>query len=366
MKLALTAALLLTLNQAAFAEVRGGSFDDGDGITYGPPETPAPKNVVRKQPTIRPPAPIAEPKAQVAPPMDIKPKMETQAAPAVAAAPVNKAQVTIAQGGCAEPVAHPDASKTPVEVWVDQKTQTITIQTPDRKEPLVDKVSTGGGLKVPNGTKVKKDPYCARTPKIEKVISAVEESDFAGTTCNAEEIRSRSTVFKDYRSRTFTDKEGREVPMPNAIRIEGGIFFHTVPPSYVGLMGQNVSGECIRLYNKTSSFLQAQIKKYGAIKVHISEPPEVDPRAPNYCDENKVAQAKLDQKNGTMAPTAQSTGTEGVVGGEKSAENLFAKWETSPFNLFRKGGLFNPDSQPQTQAAQPPRPKANVGPARRI
>lgn len=368
MKLALTAAVLLSLNQAAFAEAVGksGGFDE-DEITYGPPVVETKKNKVIPQATQ---APKPAPKVEVAPPVDIKPRMETAAAPTIPSNVLFPVKAKITAGDCQEPIASPDASKTPVEVWVDQQTQTIKIVTPDRKAPLVDTISSGGGLKIPNG-ELKKDPYCARTPKIDKVVSAIEPHEFDETTCKHQTKRDMSTVFNDYKTRTFTDKYGRQVPMDDAIRIEGGIFFHTVPPSYAELMGQNVSGECIRLFKKTAVFLQAQIRKYGAIKVHISEPPPPVPGAPNYCDEEKVAQAIREKQQGSTAPTAQVTGTEDVPGGTKSAVDLFARWETSPLNLARKGGpleFLNPDNfKPNTQANQPPRPKANVGaPARRI
>jgi hypothetical protein len=344
MKIALTAVLILTLNQAVFAETQAnsGSFDD---IEYGPPEELPPAPAKFK--------PAGKTRAVV--PVDIKPA--TQAAQV---APVEKIEATIHGEGCPEPAASQDASKTPVEVWVDQDKQTITIHTPDRKTDLVDKVSTGGGLKIPNG-KLKKSPYCARTPKMDRVISAVKVDDFAHTSCTPDQKRDRSTVFPMYYSRTFTDKNGRLVPMPKAIRIDGGIFFHVVPPSYKGLLGHNVSGECVRLNESTATFLQAQINKYGAIKVHISEPPVVDRDMPQYCDEQMVAQAKFDQQNGRVSPAMQQTGSEGVIGGEKSAEDIFAKVAQKlidPFGILgvNKDGIAYRGGQ----NSQAPRPKAEI------
>jgi hypothetical protein len=317
LEIALTAVLILTLNQAAFAETQAnsGSFDE---IEYGPPEE-------------IPPTPV---------------KFQ----------PASNTRATISGEGCPEPVANQDAAKTPVEVWVDQDKQTITIHTPDRQTDLVDKVSTGGGLKIPNG-KLKKNPYCARTPKMDRLISAVKVDDFAHTSCTPDQKRDRSTVFPMYYSRTFTDKNGRLVPMPKAIRIDGGIFFHVVPPSYKGLLGHNVSGECVRLNESTATFLQAQINKYGAIKVHISEPPAVDRDMPQYCDEQMVAQAKFDQQSGRVSPATQPTGSEGVIGGEKSAENIFAKL-FDPFGILgvNKDGIAYRGGQ----NSQAPRPKVGI------
>lgn len=312
MKIALTAVLVLTLNQAAFAESQAtsGSFED---IEYGPPE-------------------------------DVSPAASTVAS-------------TIASEGCAKPVTSPDAAKTPVEVWVDQDKQTITIHSPDRKTDLVDKVSTGGGLKIPNG-KLKVSPYCARTPKMDRLISAVKVEDFANTSCTADQKRDNSTVFPMYYSRTFTDDRGRLAPMPKAIRIDRGIFFHVVPSSAKRLLGHNVSGECVRLSESTATFLWNQINKYGAIKVHISEPPIIDnPHMPQYCDQQMVARAKLDQQNGRISPATRPTGTEGIVGGEESAERIFARI-LDPLGLLgvNKDGV----AYKARQNSQVPRPQAAI------
>ncbi len=326
MKLALATLLLLSLNQTVSAETIGKS-----GFMFGPPENDE----------------VAAP----APAPSLPMVREANAAVRTAPAPttnVQPAQVTMSgDTRCPDPQASPDAKNTPVEVIVDQQAQTITIHTPDRATDLVDKVSTGGGLKIPNGS-IQKSPYCARTPRIEKIISAVKEDSFKNTNCTADEKRAKSTVFPMYYTRTFTDKNGRPVPMPKAIRIDGGIFFHEVPPSYKGLLGHNVSGECVRLTPSTAAFLQKQINKYGAIKVKISEPPQIDPDMPQYCDAQMVAQAKMDKINGSTSPSAQATGSEDVVGGVESFQTIMGKI-LDPFGIFRG------------QAQQQPRPSQAVG-----
>lgn len=228
-------------------------------------------------------------------------------------------QATLGQGKCPDVIPHPDAKNTPVKVYVDQQSQKVVIQTPE--QVYHSKVSTGGGLKIPNG-ELKKGPYCARTPKKEKlIVSAVTEDMFAGTGCTPDEIRSKSTVFSTYFTRTFTDSEGKPLPMPHAVRISGGIFFHEVPGAYANLLGYNVSGECVRLPPQMAKTLEGLIKKYGAIEVNITDPPEVNPRAPNYCDDRMVARATEDQKYGSVSGPGvgpRPTGTEGVYGGTQS------------------------------------------------
>jgi hypothetical protein len=134
----------------------------------------------------------------------------------------------------------------------------------------------------------------------------------------------KSTVFPMYHTRTFTDKRGNPVPMPNAVRIVGGIFFHEVPPSYRELLGHNVSGECVRLAPSVAKFLKGQIEKYGAIEVSISEPPQISRRMPQYCDEQMVADARSGRPVGSGAPP-QATGSEGVYGGEESFFSILGR-----------------------------------------
>ncbi len=225
---------------------------------------------------------------------------------------------------CVTPDVNRHLKSSPVKVFVDQQDQTITIVTPDRVQPLVDKVSTGGGRKIPNG-KFKKPPYCACTPKIERrLIRAIKESDFDKTTCSPAEIRARSTVFAKYESHTFTDGRGRFVPMPKAIRINGGIFFHQVPSSYKELLGRDVSGDCVRLSSKTASFLMNQINKYGAIEVNISEPRRISRKEQQYCDAQTLAQVRQDLRSGRI-PKAQATGSEDVFGGVDSFVSLLGR-----------------------------------------
>ena len=259
----------------------------------------------------------------------------------IVAAQASDEEETVKTQGCNPPNSNSDKTSSPVKVYVDQQKQTIKIDSPDREVPWESKVSTGGGLKIPNG-RIKKAPYCARTPSINnRLIRAVREEDFRGSGCSSEQIRAQATVFKMYHTATFTDKSGRPVPMPHAIRIGGGIFFHEVPPSYSKLLGQNVSGECVRLSPNTARFLREQIEKYGAIEVTITEPPEVDRSMPQYCDQHMVAMARSgydDYGHGSGAPV-QATGSEGVYGGVESFTNILSRGI---------GGLVNGLTRPFT------------------
>ena len=177
---------------------------------------------------------------------------------------------------------------------------------------------------------------------------------FKGTGCTDDEIRAKSTVFPMYHTRTFTDAKGKPVPMPNATRIAGGIFFHEVPPSYARMLGHNVSGECVRLKPSVAKFLREQTEKYGAIEVTIGEPPTVGRNMPQYCDAQTIAD--IGRRQRTPEPTAAATprpaptGSEGVYGGE---ENFFSML----------GRLFGGGQQPQAPArrARPvARPEGNA------
>jgi hypothetical protein len=286
------------------------------------------------------PAPLATPPVR---PRDLG--LPANSAPVVSGEAPFQARINIGSTRCPDPVAHPKARQTPVKVYVDQQTQTIRIETPDRPQPVQSRVSTGGGLKIPNG-ELKKAPYCAQTPQFPSVpaaragqparpsqpliISAVTPEMFNGTGCTSDEIRAKSTVFPMYHTRTFTDKHGKPVPMPNAVRISGGIFFHEVPSSYREMLGHNVSGDCIRLAPSVAKFLRTQIAKYGAIQVEVSAPPTVDPRMPQYCDARMVADAsrRLQPNSQNIASRPQPTGTEDVVGGQESFFSLLGRMFT--------------------------------------
>lgn len=335
----------------------------GGGFLFGGESTPvAPRPPVDIRPPVaRPPetltVPVPKPRPQTKPVETAAPMPKPVPAPPPTA-PTDvpfKASVAIGSTRCPEAIAHPNARNTPVKVYVNQQTQSVSIVTPDRPQALQSIVSTGGGLKIPNG-KIKKDPYCARTPKKDGlIVSAVTPEMFEGTGCTPEEIRARSTVFKDYKTNTFTDKEGRPVPMPQAIRIIGGIFFHEVPPSYTNLLGHNVSGECIRLKPAVAKYLQAQIRKYGAIEVNITEPPEVAREMPQYCDDRMAADAKNRQRpDGSIASIPQATGTEDVYGGERSFFGQLAK--INPLNWFKPQA----PAQYAPPSSQPPRPSRPV------
>lgn len=358
MKGVFTLTILMGISHTAGAETfgTGGSFMFGGSAGESAPVTPAPAPP-RPPVDIRPAAARAEIIAMPLPPPTPMPptRPATVQIPATQGPPVTgdvpfQATVAIGSTRCPEPLAHPNARNTPVKVYVDQQGQSVRIDTPDRPQPIESRVSTGGGLKIPNG-EVKKAPYCARTPRKERlIVSAVTPDMFKGSGCTPDEIRAKSTVFPMYHTRTFTDKNGQPIPMPQAVRIVGGIFFHEVPPSYREMLGHNVSGECVRLAPSVAKFLQAQIKKYGAIEVNITDPPQVARQMPQYCDDQMAANARQRQQGpGTsVAAAPQATGSEGVYGGEQSFFSIL-------------GRFFNPNPQPQVQQAPgPSRPVART------
>lgn len=227
--------------------------------------------------------------------------------------PINAASGTLSTNGvtstgnatsrCVTPKIPEEAKNTPVKVYIDQERQIISIMTPDRKDLWHSRISSGGGLKIPNG-QFKKDPYCARTPEIpRKIIPLINAKDFDPATCTEEQIRTRATVFDMYYSRTFTDNKGNMVPMPRAIRLLNGIFAHRVARGYEEFLGTNVSGECIRLNDRTSKFLFDQMLKYKGIEVVVGPPPKSSKCKANYCDESMIAKAKADLAAGKIPRT---------------------------------------------------------------
>lgn len=276
---------------------------------------------------------------------------QTQTAPAAAPQPAYPKEVAATLKALNISLdAAPANSGFPV-VTVDKWTQTITIETADFNEPWVRKVSTGGGLKVPNG-KNSKSPYCASTPEVKsKFIPAITSGP-------------NTTMEKMHYSNTFA-YGGEPAPMPWAIRIEGGVFFHergdssikvrtkdgVVPVSYNHLLGQNVSGECVRLDSQTARLLYGLALKYGGITASITgqDPLPVNEGyctridgkkkcfAPNYCDEKMVALAKKGMTE------AQDKSTSGLG---KFFEGLFGGWSSTP--------SVNDDNK---QASKPTKPK---------
>lgn len=363
MKARILLTIVLSFSGTAIAETightGGGSFMFGGSVPSSTPIAPAP----RPSPEVRTPV---QPSNEMAFPPLPPPRPRDLALPAEVTTPSSevpfKASINIGSTRCPDPVAHPNARQTPVKVYVDQQTQSIRIETPDRPRPVESRVSTGGGLKIPNG-KLKKAPYCARTPQFPSapaarpgqpvraaqplIISAVTPEMFNGTGCTSDEIRAKSTVFPMYHTRTFTDKNGNPVPMPNAVRIAGGIFFHEVPPSYREMLGHNVSGDCVRLAPSVAKFLRTQIAKYGAIQVEVSAPPTVDPRMPQYCDDRMVADAtqRLRPNAPNIASRPQATGSEDVYGGQESFFSVL-------------GRIFSPQQVPSSRTPRPSRPVA--------
>jgi hypothetical protein len=87
----------------------------------------------------------------------------------------------------------------------------------------------------------------------------------------------------------------------------------------------------------------------------------VDRNMPQYCDEQMVAQAKLDQQNGRVSPATQPTGSEGVIGGEKSAENLFAQVAQKIIDPLGFWGVNKDGIAYKAKSGdQAPRPKAAI------
>lgn len=169
-------------------------------------------------------------------------------------------------------------------VEVDRSTQTIRVKTP--RGDWEDKVSTGGGLKLPNGVeRADKTPYCGNdeTPDLnQKSIKAIESG--AGR-----------TMEPVHYSNTFSDAQGKKIAMPWAIKLGGGIYFHESPPSYVGLLGQNVSGGCIRLSPARAKQLYAEMLEYGGMTVSIyGDNPISKPGERGYCTAEMVEHAKYE------------------------------------------------------------------------
>lgn len=371
MKLALTAAVLLSMNQAAFADAvgRSGGFDEDD-ITYGPPVVETKKNKVIPQPTS---VPKPASKAEVASPVDIKPRMETAAAsaPNWTSEPLYKMMPL--KDGCAKPVPTEAAAKTPLKVVVNQESQTIKITVGEQEIDLKgeNRVSTGGTLKIPDGSN-NVNPYCAQTPAMHEVIPMADEKDFAGIPgCDAETTRANATIFEMYYSRTYGAKA--PFPMPKAIRIRNGIFFHVVPPSYADGLGNDISGDCVRLSQKTATTLHNLMKKYKALDVTITPPRQHQPgetvtingkTVKMYCDKrDELAAIEAKRSGSTTTMLAQSTGPEGVVGAPNGFNDAAADFidPLGIWGLNKRGNVFTRgQNHNQSSASQPPRPKANV------
>ncbi len=276
--------------------------------------------------------------------------------------PASNQGVTAVEPKCVPPIekyinhkyaqaGSPYLSNSDLEIYINQQTQTMTVNSPDFREPISFKISSGGGLKTPD-VRSGKPPYCARTPEIKtRIITAFEPKDFAGRRdCTQDQIRGRSTAWagNSYRSSTFTNSDGSGVVMPNALRLMGGIFIHQVAPAYKNLLGYNVSGECIRVpgrvvapawiqhlpssaldksvlrvfrkrddstrYLDVSATLYLQMIRHGAMKVTVSPPPELTRQSKQYCDQAMVDARQREIITGRYNPQ-QATGSEGVDGG---------------------------------------------------
>lgn len=169
-------------------------------------------------------------------------------------------------------------------VEVDRATQTIKVKTPTSE--WEDRVSTGGGLKIPNGVeRSNKTPYCANdeTPTLnQKSIKAIESGKGV-------------TMKRVHYSNTFSDAKGNKIAMPWAINLGGGIYFHEAPPAYVGLLGKNVSGGCIRLSGASAQRLYAEMLEFGGMTVSIyGDSPTSKPGDRSYCTPLMVEHAKYE------------------------------------------------------------------------
>ncbi|MBX3021966.1 MAG: L,D-transpeptidase [Bdellovibrionales bacterium] len=159
-----------------------------------------------------------------------------------------------------------------VFVVIDKDTQTITVRSPETEATqqsgeVTRYVSTGGGWKNPvDPTSGQPDePYCADnvTPNVTNLFIPATEGQ---------------TLFKNKRSNRFTSANGVGVAMPYAIHVigHGGIFLHQVPSGkmadgrrYSDLLGDNVSGGCIRLDAEMAPWLYDLAKKHGGIQLTI-------------------------------------------------------------------------------------------------
>jgi hypothetical protein len=239
------------------------------------------------------------------------------------------------------PAGAPDPEQTPITVYVDQKSQKIDIQMDEfadhgdivmarklMKDKKVRQVSTGGGLKFPNGEDPvtgepnQRPPYCAKTPEIRRhLVRAITEDQFDPSQCDARDIRAKTTVFETYHSGTFTDASGNPVPMRNAIRIDDeGDFLHCAPRAYAGKLGKRVSGGCVRLSETMCKFLFDMTKKYGGIRVNVTKAP-----APNRCNKKAdFCDARMEKmaQAGQITPVDVKNGTEDT-GSFKGVESFF-------------------------------------------
>lgn len=199
------------------------------------------------------------------------------------------------------------------EVSVDKETQEITINSPSLDEPWIRKVSTGGGLKIPNGENYQK-PYCASTPNYPR--------HFIPATTKGGNAQMEPVHY----SKTFThDGVGSEMKWSIRMVPDQGVFFHEVPGGTMSfdttndgyrkvynthLLGHNVSGECIRLDGQTARLLYGLSLKYGGIYAQVvgNDPAPVTEGycdivngkkkcfSPNYCDEDMRLAAERGSK----------------------------------------------------------------------
>lgn len=297
--------------------------------------------------------------------------------------------------------SRPYKESTPFKIYVDQKTQTATVTSPDFPpgQTLTFKVSTGGSsalttsedgqttsAKIPD-PKSGVQPYCPSTGAITepKLITAFQQEEFAGRRdCTEDEIRGRSTAFpgNSYKSTQFN------ALMPDAIRFRGGQFFHKCPTGEAcELLGQPLSGECVRVPGETvlpewmaqaikenridtsalavksrvvegrdgrevrvkriaiSETLMKQFLKYGAIEVTMSEPPPMRERGESARKYPYPTRMHCDQQDIQIAKMIQKSGVAPAGGWEPTN---FGKAIGDFFSGIFGGGK---DSRPQSPSS---------------
>lgn len=207
-------------------------------------------------------------------------------------------------------------------VYVSKSDQTIKIYELGKEVYLnpakkLNRVSTGGTLKIPNNADQKKEPYCGATPDfIERYIPFKPFENGRD--------KFDATTFEEYFSSTFLDDKEQPVAMPHAIRIKGGIFFHAAAAAKVPNLGQNVSGDCVRLHPQTAELLYNLIKKHGGLTATIEgEDPTPLGRTCDYMDGRAV---EVNTKTGKI--TKDPGGDGSLVG--KSHPAYSKKKQPSP------------------------------------
>ncbi|MGE4132622.1 MAG: hypothetical protein AB7F86_13345 [Bdellovibrionales bacterium] len=298
--------------------------------------------------------------------------------PGYGSSPVQRARVDVAPPGPPVKILNPDAGRPtdhPAKVIVDQSKQEACFITPEGRECT--KVSTGGTVKVTEyGVK------CGKTDPRDRVfVPAVKDKEvrdqydaqFRAERRNLDDdqiqelmsrksylesredyVRKHATMFEVWKSRTYKDDNGVEIPLRKAIKIGfgergqvadgtdwNGEFFHCVPggpennpTKYSSKLGQAVSGGCVRLPSSMCRKLFGIMEKYKGLEISIQgNRPECDPQL--------LAETRARWDAGEFK--RHQTGSEGTFGDS----DFFTGFFKSIFGGFSQGN----------------RPKAGVAPA---